>query len=157
MRRYDLLVYSPVEQSRSRVRSQYLRWRNERGIPERCDNPKCQFNSAPLVWNGKPLKLTLDHIEGNKFDNRPEMLRLLCPNCDAQLPTRGGGNRGRVQGLHKQGFRIVEKDGRTSFNYFGNGGISIAGSATVEFVPAAPATPAVPDIDATTPDTDKNR
>jgi hypothetical protein len=44
-----------------------------------------------------PLKPILDHQEGVNADNRPHMLRLLCPNCDAQLPTRGGGNKGKVE------------------------------------------------------------
>jgi hypothetical protein len=64
------------------------------------------FFTAPLKWNGKELKLTLDHIEGNNTDNRPEMLRLLCPNCDAQLDTRGGKNKGKVE-KSSGGFALI--------------------------------------------------
>jgi hypothetical protein len=38
-------------------------------------------------WNGKPISLHLDHINGRTTDNRLENLRLLCPNCHSQTPT----------------------------------------------------------------------
>lgn len=38
-------------------------------------------------WNGKPIPLELDHINGDNQDNRLENLRLLCPNCHAQTTT----------------------------------------------------------------------
>lgn len=46
-------------------------------------------------WQGKPLSLHLDHINGIANDNRLSNLRLLCPNCHAQTSTfsRGGPNR----------------------------------------------------------------
>jgi 5-methylcytosine-specific restriction endonuclease McrA len=41
-------------------------------------------------WQGKPLSLHLDHINGKSQDNRLENLRLLCPNCHSQTPTYAG-------------------------------------------------------------------
>jgi hypothetical protein len=38
-------------------------------------------------WLGNKLVLRLDHINGVSNDNRLENLRLVCPNCDSQLPT----------------------------------------------------------------------
>ena len=46
-----------------------------------------------LEWQGKPLELRLDHINGDHFDNNLTNLRWICPNCDSQLDTYCGRNR----------------------------------------------------------------
>ena len=46
-------------------------------------------------WNGKPLSLQLDHINGKNDDNRLQNLRLLCPNCHSQTDTYSGKNKAR--------------------------------------------------------------
>lgn len=45
-------------------------------------------------WQGNPICLHLDHVNGNHTDNRLENLRLICPNCDSQQPTYKGKNLG---------------------------------------------------------------
>jgi len=95
----DVLRYSRERQPQQTVLRHYLRWRKWQvpPLPIRCDNPECQFHAQPLIWNDRPFKLILDHTCGVNSDNRPKSLRLLCPLCDSQQPTRGGGNKGRVE------------------------------------------------------------
>ena len=38
-------------------------------------------------WNGKPLSLQLDHIDGDHRNNKLENLRIVCPNCHTQTET----------------------------------------------------------------------
>jgi len=45
-------------------------------------------------WTGKPVPMVMDHINGISTDSSLSNLRLVCPNCDALLPTYKGRNRG---------------------------------------------------------------
>lgn len=38
-------------------------------------------------WMGQPIPLVTDHIDGNPFNHKIENFRLICGNCDMQLPT----------------------------------------------------------------------
>jgi len=42
-------------------------------------------------WEGEPLTLHVDHINGEHTDHRLENLRFLCPNCHQQTKTWGSG------------------------------------------------------------------
>jgi hypothetical protein len=46
-------------------------------------------------WNGKTLKMILDHINGVPDDHRIENLQMVCPNCNSQLETFTGKNKPR--------------------------------------------------------------
>ena len=51
-------------------------------VPYQCD--ECGIGPE---WNGKPMPLILDHINGINNDNRIKNLRFVCSNCDSQLET----------------------------------------------------------------------
>lgn len=53
---------------------------------------RCSICPNDGNWNGKPLNLQLDHINGNRKDQRLENLRWVCPNCHSQTDTYGGKN-----------------------------------------------------------------
>lgn len=48
---------------------------------------RCQKCGLGDTWDGLPLTLQLDHINGKNRDNRLENLRYLCPNCHSQTDT----------------------------------------------------------------------
>lgn len=57
---------------------------------------RCMVCEQSGEWNGKPLTIQLDHIDGNSDINTLENTRLLCPNCHSQTKTfcsKGAGNR----------------------------------------------------------------
>lgn len=124
--------------TRSTVKRHYLAWRSHRDVPERCDMPACPLNAENPIWNAAPIKLILDHRDGNARNNHPENLRLVCPNCGVQLETHGGANAGRVQNAKPDGYAIAHRDGRRDATVFLQGveANTVAGSVGVEQRPS---------------------
>lgn len=56
--------------------------------PPRCE--RCGLDT----WQGERLALALDHINGDRHDNRLENLRILCPNCHSLTDTWCGRKNG---------------------------------------------------------------
>lgn len=71
--------YTNMTQLRSRLQKE-LGWEHKCTI---CNNTE---------WNGQPIPIQIDHINGEHTDNRIENLRFLCPNCHAQTDTYCGKN-----------------------------------------------------------------
>lgn len=57
-------------------------------LPQQCT--ECGISAK---WNGKPMTMHIDHINGDRQDNRIENLRPLCPNCHSQTDTYCGKNK----------------------------------------------------------------
>ena len=73
----------------------------DEGLKER----KCEKCGQDENWHGEHISLILDHINGMNDDLRIENLRILCPNCNATLPTHGGKN---VKHVKKEKIKIIK-------------------------------------------------
>lgn len=58
------------------------------GLKERI----CELCGQDEMWKETKISLILDHINGVNDDHREENLRIVCPNCNAGLPTHCGKN-----------------------------------------------------------------
>jgi hypothetical protein len=64
-----------------------------RGYLSECKGYQCNICNTS-EWNGRPITLQVDHIDGNAGNNTFHNLRLLCPNCHSQQNNWGGRNKG---------------------------------------------------------------
>lgn len=60
---------------------------------------ECKVCGLENSWNGLPLSLQLDHIDGDRTNNLLSNLRFICPNCHTQTNTYAGKKTDRVQPL----------------------------------------------------------
>ena len=71
----------------------------KRLFKERILKPNCVLCGWAQKSEDGRIPLELDHINGNRHDNRLENLRILCPNCHSLQAT----HRGKNKGTHKKG------------------------------------------------------
>lgn len=64
----------------------------KRLIAEGLKEHKCECCGI-TEWNEKPAPIELDHIDGDRYNNTLNNLRILCPNCHAQTDTYRGKNK----------------------------------------------------------------
>lgn len=88
----DILVMRKPEQGREDV-SRLRRAMIEVGMEEVCG--ECGLSTT---WNGKPLRLQVDHIDGQYWNNLEGNLRFMCPNCHTQTDTWGYRNKSDNEG-----------------------------------------------------------
>jgi hypothetical protein len=59
-------------------------------LKEGLKEPVCEMCGQGEVWQGRPMGMILDHINGVRNDHRLQNLRIVCPNCAATLDTHCG-------------------------------------------------------------------
>lgn len=75
----------------------------KRLFAEKLKTQKCEECGWAQRSKDGRLPLELDHINGNRHDNRIENLRILCPNCHSLKPTHRGKNiRSRDGGIGRR-------------------------------------------------------
>ena len=72
-----------------RAKSHMLR----RALIESGEEYKCKEYGNKGEWNGKELRLHVDHINGDWSNCLKDNLRFLCPNCHSQTDTYSGKNK----------------------------------------------------------------
>lgn len=83
----DLLVQNSFVQSYKLKHKLY-----DKGLKQ----PKCELCGWAQQSKDGRIPVELDHINGNKHDNRIVNLRILCPNCHSLQQTHRGKNKGVI-------------------------------------------------------------
>lgn len=100
----------PIEhylQYGSSIGSSYLK---EKLYKENLKQRHCEKCGQGEEWRGDKISMILDHINGDSKDNRIENLRILCPNCNAALPTHCRGYKKVKEQKINESKKLEEKE-----------------------------------------------
>jgi len=61
----------------------------------------CSVCFNPGIWQGKPLVLEVNHIDGDALNNCIENTEFVCPNCHCQTDTHRAKNIGNGKRKYK--------------------------------------------------------
>lgn len=89
----NLKIEAGVQTSQSSLR-RYLKEKSS----------KCSICQGEF-WMGKQMPLVMDHIDGNPYNNSLDNLRLVCGNCDMQLPTYKSKNKGSGRAYRRERYK----------------------------------------------------
>lgn len=59
-------------------------------------------------WGNQPIPIICDHIDGDSTNSDLDNFRLVCPNCDAQLPTFKSKNRGKGRKYDRERYESLK-------------------------------------------------
>ncbi len=85
----QILILLPVGARRAKPHM-LTRGLVESGVPYECAVCGCDG-----TWQGVPLTLEVDHVDGDYRNNLLHNLRFLCPNCHRQTPNFAGRSKGK--------------------------------------------------------------
>lgn len=80
----EILVENSLYKGGTQIRRKLVNAGLKKDECERCNRSE---------WEGEPIPLSLDHINGDNTDNRIENLKILCLNCHGLTPTWCGKNK----------------------------------------------------------------
>lgn len=72
-------------------------------------NPTCEECKISSHYNGKPITLEMDHMDGDSSNIRLNNVRLLCPNCHSQTSTYKAKNSKNPNGAEKRKKRYLRQ------------------------------------------------
>ncbi|WP_411102140.1 HNH endonuclease signature motif containing protein [Streptomyces sp. cmx-4-9] len=84
-----------LREDRSPAATRVHNTRLRRALLETGRTECCALCGMDGTWLGEPLRLEIDHIDGNWRNNQADNLRFLCPNCHSTTDTYRGRGRGR--------------------------------------------------------------